>query len=99
MEHHKKSNTVRRDKLICLEARARNIWHRYQYFTVEPNQKPKYFQTIPNPYMNGFLHIGQAFQMTKCDINAWYKRLNGYNVLFPIGFQSNGMRIYSATIK
>ena len=34
MEQQKKHSTVRRDKLISLEQRARNIWNRYQYFTV-----------------------------------------------------------------
>jgi leucyl-tRNA synthetase len=28
--------------------------------------------------------------MTKCDFNAWYKRLAGYNVLFPFGFHCTG---------
>ncbi len=37
MEQQKKTSTVRRDKLIGLEQRARNIWDRYQYFSVEPN--------------------------------------------------------------
>ena len=37
MEQPKKTSTVRRDKLISLEERARHIWERYQYFTVEPN--------------------------------------------------------------
>ncbi len=34
MEQQKKTSTVRRDKLISLEQRARNIWDRYQYFSV-----------------------------------------------------------------
>ena len=83
-------NTTRRDKLISLEQRARNIWDRYQYFTVEPNEQPKYFETFPYPYMNGTLHLGHAFSMTKCDFNAWYKRIAGFNVLFPFGFHCTG---------
>lgn len=99
MEQQKKTSTVRRDKLIGLEQRARNIWERYQYFSVEPNEKPKYFQTFPYAYMNGLLHLGHAFSMTKCDFNAWYKRLNGYNVLFPFGYHCTGMPICAAAIK
>ena len=83
-------NTTRRDKLISLEQRAKNIWERHQYFVAEPNHKPKYFQTFPYPYMNGTLHLGHAFSMTKCDFNAWYRRLAGYNVLFPFGFHCTG---------
>ena len=36
-------NTTRRDKLISLEQRARNIWERNQFFVAEPNEKRKYF--------------------------------------------------------
>ena len=83
-------NTTRRDKLIAMEGRARLIWERHRYWQVEPNDQPKWFQTFPYPYMNGTLHLGHAFSMTKCDFNAWYKRLNGHNVLFPFGFHCTG---------
>lgn len=90
---------VRRDKLISLEPRARAIWERYQYFSVEPSEKPKFFITFPYAYMNGLLHLGHAFSMSKCDFNAWYKRLCGYNVLFPFGFHCTGMPISAAAKK
>lgn len=83
-------NTTRRDKLISLEQRARLIWERHHFFVAEPNEKQKYFMTFPFPYMNGTLHLGHAFSMTKCDFNAWYKRLAGFNVLFPFGFHCTG---------
>lgn len=85
-----KKNTTRRDKLISMEHRARMIWERNQYFTVEPSTEPKFFMTFPFPYMNGKLHLGHAFSLTKCDFNAWYKRLCGFNVLFPFGFHCTG---------
>lgn len=84
-------NTTRRDKLISLEGRARQIWERNQYFVAEPKQQQKFFETFPYPYMNGILHLGHAFSMTKCDFNAWYKRLAGFNVLFPFGFHCTGI--------
>ena len=90
---------VRRDKLISLEPRARAIWERYQYFSVEPSEKAKFFITFPYAYMNGLLHLGHAFSMSKCDFNAWYKRLCGYNVLFPFGFHCTGMPISAAAKK
>lgn len=55
--------------------------------------------TFPYAYMNGKLHLGHAFSMTKCDFNAWYKRLRGYNVLFPFGFHCTGMPISAAAKK
>jgi len=39
--------------------------------------------TFPYPYMNGRLHLGHAFSMSKSEIQARYKKLEGYNVLFP----------------
>ncbi len=90
---------ARRDKLIGLEARARGIWNRNQYFSVEASDKPKFFITFPYAYMNGLLHLGHAFSMSKCDFNAWYKRLCGFNVLFPFGFHCTGMPISAAAKK
>lgn len=49
--------------------------------------------------MNGTLHLGHAFSMTKCDFNAWYKRLAGFNILFPFGFHCTGMPISAAAKK
>ena len=36
--------------------------------------------------MNGRLHLGHAFSLTKAEFAAGFKRLRGYNVLFPFGF-------------
>lgn len=49
--------------------------------------------------MNGSLHLGHAFSMTKCDFNAWYKRICGYNVLFPFAYHCTGMPIAAAAKK
>lgn len=55
--------------------------------------------TFPYAYMNGKLHLGHAFSLTKCDFNAWYKRLCGFNVLFPFGYHCTGMPISAASMK
>jgi len=49
--------------------------------------------------MNGTLHLGHAFSLTKCDFNAWYKRLCGFNVLFPFAYHCTGMPIAAAAKK
>ena len=43
--------------------------------------------------------MGHAFTMSKCDFNAWYKRLSGFNVLFPFGYHCTGMPISAAAKK
>lgn len=49
--------------------------------------------------MNGKLHLGHAFTMCKVDFTARYKRLLGYNVLFPFGFHCTCMPICDAAKK
>ena len=61
--------------------------------------KKKFYVTFPYPYMNGRLHLGHAFSMSKSEIQARYKKLEGYNVLFPQGFHCTGMPIQAAANK
>ena len=49
--------------------------------------------------MNGRLHLGHAFSLTKAEFAAGYKRLTGHNVLFPFGFHCTGMPIQAAANK
>ncbi len=46
--------------------------------------------------MNGFLHIGRLFTYLRGEVLARYKRMNGYNVLFPFGFHCTGSPIVNA---
>jgi leucyl-tRNA synthetase len=55
--------------------------------------KVKYFLTVPYPYTNGPLHIGHGRTYTIGDIIARFKRLTGYNVLFPMAFHITGTPI------
>jgi len=60
------------------------------------HSKPKYMITFPFPYMNGKLHLGHAFSFTKAEFAARFKRMKGFNVLFPFGFHCTGMPISAA---
>ena len=53
----------------------------------------KFFGTFPYPYMNGVLHLGHAFSLSKLEFASAYHRLCGKNVLFPQGFHCTGMPI------
>ena len=55
--------------------------------------------TFPYPYMNGLLHIGHAFSLTKAIFAAHFNRLLGKKVLFPFGFHCTGMPIQAAANK
>lgn len=68
-------------------------------FDSEGNPKPKFMVTFPYPYMNGRLHLGHAFSLTKAEFTAGYQRLKGKNVLFPFGFHCTGMPIQAAANK
>lgn len=61
--------------------------------------QPKKFVTFPYPYMNGRLHAGHAYTLTKVDFFARYYAEKGYNVLFPFGFHGTGMPIFASASK
>lgn len=55
--------------------------------------------TFPYPYMNGRLHLGHAFTVSKAEFAAGFQRLQGKKVLFPFGFHCTGMPIQAAANK
>jgi len=61
--------------------------------------RPKYFITFPYPYMNGKLHLGHLYSFSKADFTAYFKRLEGYNVLLPFAFHCTGMPISASAYK
>ena len=70
------------------------VWNDKRIFESEsvPGRK-KAFVTFPFPYMNGPLHIGHCFTATRVDIYARFKRMQGYNVLFPWAWHWTGESI------
>ena len=59
----------------------------------------KYFVTFPYPYMNGRLHLGHTFTISKCEFAVGYQRLTGKKCLFPFGFHVTGMPIKACADK
>ncbi|MGH9919690.1 MAG: class I tRNA ligase family protein, partial [Nitrososphaerales archaeon] len=70
------------------------VWNERRIFESEsvPGRK-KAFVTFPFPYMNGPLHIGHCFTATRVDVYARFKRMQGYNVLFPWAWHWTGESI------
>lgn len=59
----------------------------------------KFFVTFPFPYMNGRLHLGHSFSLSKAEFMIRYQRLKGKNVCWPMGFHCTGMPIKACADK
>lgn len=68
---------------------------------LKPKTSPdeKFLVTFPFPYMNGKLHLGHTFSLSKAEFAVRYNRLKGKNVLFPFGFHCTGMPIKACADK
>lgn len=78
------------DHQVC-EAAAQQTWDEHKTYAMENNPGPLYSIDTPPPTVSGTLHIGHIFSYTQTDIIARYKRLNGYSVFYPFGFDDNGL--------
>ncbi len=81
-----------------IEEKWRKKWEKARIFEAEPDPKRKKFLiTFPFPYMNGPLHVGHGFTATRVDAIARFKRMQGYNVLFPWAWHWTGETIAGAS--
>jgi leucyl-tRNA synthetase len=69
--------------------------HRAQ---IDPS-RPKFYAMTMYPYPSGELHIGHWFPMAPSDVRARWLKMKGYNVVFPMGFDSFGLPAENAAIK
>ncbi|KAI8124989.1 cytoplasmic, Leucine--tRNA ligase [Lucilia cuprina] len=63
------------------------------------SQDEKFFVTFPYPYMNGRLHLGHTFSLSKAEFAIRYHRSKGKRVLWPFGFHCTGMPIKACADK
>lgn len=78
----------------AVEEKWQDYWEAENVYHFDPDSEKEPF-TIDNPprYASGPLHAGHAVHYTHIDFVARYKRMRGYNVMFPLCFDVNGMPI------
>lgn len=110
----KLEKTDRRDTLVDIEKKYQKYWADNKFFDVDAptlqedseedsealrQKHPKFFVTMAYPYMNGVLHAGHSFTLSKAEFATGFERMNGKRALFPLGFHCTGMPIKSSADK
>ena len=83
-----------------IEEKWQKYWEANGLFDFDSSsKKQKFYMLTMLPYPSGDLHIGHWYAMAPSDTYARYKKMQGYEVFFPIGFDSFGLPAENAAIK
>lgn len=76
---------------VAVEQKWQNKWLEKKIYKAKKENGKKFFIHFAYPGVSGYLHVGHMRGFTYCDIIARYKRMMGYDVLFPAGFHASGI--------
>ena len=77
---------------LAVEKSMQEFWQENEVYKFTPDaSRPIYSIDTPPPTVNGKLHIGHIFSYTQAEMIARYRRMRGFNVFYPFGFDDNGL--------
>lgn len=68
-----------------------NYWNENKIYEFKKDGRKIFSIDTPPPTVNGKIHIGHIFSYSQTEMIARYKRLRGYNIFYPFGFDDNGL--------
>lgn len=73
------------------ETKWLEYWKENKIYEFKPDQREVFSIDTPPPTVNGKIHIGHIFSYSQTEMIARYKRLRGFNIFYPFGFDDNGL--------